>query len=116
MMHDRYVVFFFFFFHVGLFFAILLPPLTAQKIKIQKNIKKSMEVPSFYTGAPKIMIIYYTVPETGCMTNVIIIIHFGQFFPVYPPNSPTIFFFKMTKIPRDIIILHKCTKNHDHML
>ena len=53
-----------FFFHVGLFFAILLPPLTAQKIKIQKNIKKSMEIPSFYTGVPKIMIIYYTVPET----------------------------------------------------
>ena len=65
MMHDRYVVVLFcFFFHVGLFFAILLPPLTAQKIKIQKNIKKSMEIPSFYTGVPKIMIIYYTVPET----------------------------------------------------
>ena len=41
----------------------------------------------------------------------------GHFLPFYPPNSPKDQNLKiMNKIPRDIIILHKCTKNHDHML
>ena len=36
----------------------------------------------------------------------------------YPSNSPKNKNFKkkMKKIPGDIIILHKYTKNHDHML
>ena len=41
----------------------------------------------------------------------------GQFLPFYSPNSPkNQNFEKMKKTPGDIIILHKCTKNHDHML
>ena len=36
-------------------------PLTTRKIKLLKNWKKLMEI-SFYTSAPKIMIICYTVP------------------------------------------------------
>ena len=41
----------------------------------------------------------------------------GYFFPFYLPNSPkTQNSQKMKKIPGDIIILHKRTKNHDHML
>ena len=39
------------------------------------------------------------------------------FLPVYPPNTPkNKNFEKNEKTPGDIIILHKCTKNHDHML
>ena len=35
----------------------------------------------------------------------------------YPPDSPkNENFKKMKRAPGDIIILHKCTKNHDHML
>ena len=37
-------------------------PLTTRKIKILKNWKKPLEIPSFYTSVPKIMIICYTVP------------------------------------------------------
>ena len=37
-------------------------PLTAQKMKIPKKMKKPLEI-SFYTSVPKIMIICYTVPE-----------------------------------------------------
>ena len=48
-----------FFCHFGLFFA-LLPP-TNQKIKILTNWKKHLEISSFYTSVPKIMIISYTV-------------------------------------------------------
>ena len=37
--------------------------------------------------------------------------------PPYPPWQPEKSKFKkMKKTPGDVIILHKCTKNHDHML
>ena len=40
-----------------------------------------------------------------------------HFLPFYPPNNPkNQNFEKLKKTPGDIIILHKCTKNHDHML
>ena len=60
-------------------------PLTTRKIKILKNWKKHLEISSFYTSVPKIMIICYTVPEIWCMTDVIVIFHFGLFFPLLPP-------------------------------
>ena len=39
------------------------------------------------------------------------------FLPFYPFNKPkNQDFEKLKKVPGDIIILHMCTKNHDHML
>ena len=85
--------------------------LTTQKIKILKKWKKHLEI-LFYTSVPKIMIICYTVPEIWCMTNVIFIFHFGLFFALLQKNEN----FKKTKTtPGGIIILQKCTRNHDHM-
>ena len=50
------------------------------------------------------------------MTEVIIF-HFGLLFALLTPNSPKNQNFKqMKKDPRDTIILHKCTKNHNHVL
>ena len=55
------------------------------------------------------------------MVHGIVIFHFRLFLTFYPPSSPK----KDNKMkkqkqqqqqPGDIIILHKCTKNHDHML
>ena len=40
--------------------------------------------------------------------------HFLPFYPYKIPKNQN--FEKMKKNPGDIIILHKCTKNHDHML
>ena len=41
----------------------------------------------------------------------------GYFLPFCPLTCPkNENFKKMKKMPGDIIILHKCTKNHDHML
>ena len=56
------------------------------------------------------------VPEILSATDRIFC-HFGQFFAYLPPKNPkNQNFEKIKKAPGDIIILHKCTKNHDHML
>ena len=64
------------------------------------------------------MIIGYTIPEIWNLMDVIAIFRFGLFFTLKPPNSPKNENFKKIKktLSGDIIILHKCTKNHDHML
>ena len=82
--------------------------------------KKNLEAP-FYTSVPKIMIICYAVLEIWRVKDAIVLFHFGLFFALLPqpppPNSPkNKNFKKMMKTTGDIIILHKCTKNHDHIL
>ena len=43
--------------------------------------------------------------------------NYGPFFAVLPPKTRKISILKKwKKSPKDIILLHKCTKNHDHML
>ena len=64
------------------------------------------------------MIISYTVPEIWCVTNIIVIFHFGLLFALLrtrPPRPPTrkSKFQKNEKMPGDTIILHLRTKNHD---
>ena len=39
-----------------------------------------MEISSFYISVPEIMIIRYAVPEIWCVTDLIVIFHFGLFF------------------------------------
>ena len=60
------------------------------------------------------MIMGYTVPQIWCAMDVIAISHFGQVFALLQKIP----FQKISekKIPGDIIIEHKCTQNHDHML
>ena len=90
--------------------AIFCPftPLAAQIMKISK-MKKRLEISSFYTSAPKIMVIGYNVPEIWHVMDVIVIFNT---FPFYSPITAQ----QMKTNPGDIVILHKCTKNHDHML
>ena len=60
--------------------------------------------------------ICYTVLEIWCVTDVIVIFHFGLLFALLPPNNlKNENFNKMKNTLGDIIILQKCTKNHDHM-
>ena len=66
-------------FHFGLSFALTVP-----KMKIFKKWKKWLDISSFYTSVPKIMIICYTVPMIWHMTGVIVIFHFGLFFALLP--------------------------------
>ena len=74
-----------------------------EKWKCQKKIKKHLEISSFYTSVPKLMIICYAVPEIWYVTDVIVVFHFGLFFavlpppPFPPPNSPRNINFKKMK-------------------
>ena len=49
--------------------------------------KKCMEISSFYTSVPKVMIICYTVPEKWHMTGVIFNFHFGLFLALFSPKN-----------------------------
>ena len=61
-------------------------------------------------------ITWYMVLEISTATEIFFVI-FGHFLPFYPPNSPIIEnITKLKKTPEDIIILHQCTKIHDHSL
>ena len=96
-------------------------PVTAQKMKISKKLKKHLEISSFYTSVSKIMIISYIVSEIWHMADVMFVIfHFGLFFAVLPPPPPLtarkMKISKQKKMPGDIIILHNCTKNCDYSL
>ena len=103
------------------FQAIFCPftPLTAQETKISKQLKKILDISSFYTILPKIMIICHTFPEIYVVWQMqLLFFILGYFLPFYRPNSPKNENFKKMKkkTPGGIITLQKCTKNHDHML
>ena len=49
----------------------------------------------------------YKVPQTG---------HFGSFFTLSVPTTWKIKILKLKKPPGDIIILHICTINHNHLM
>ena len=56
------------------------------------------------------------VPEIPSATDRFFVI-LDMFLPIYPPKNPeNKNFEKMKNTPGCIIILHKCTKIHDHML
>ena len=63
-------------------------PLTARKMKISEKWKKHLEISSFYTIAPKLMIIGYTVREIWVRDGCNCIFHCVHFLHFYPPNSP----------------------------
>ena len=73
--------------NVLLFWTIFCPfdSLTTEKIKILKKWKKSLEISSSYISVQKLMIRWCTVPEIWCITDVIVISHFGLFFVVLTP-------------------------------
>ena len=70
----------------GRFFA-LLPLSKPEKSKFLKNGKKHLEILSFYTNVPEIIIICYTFPEILRVTDVIVIFHFWPFFALLSPSS-----------------------------
>ena len=73
-----YVIVVIIIFHFGLFFP-LLPHWQPEKSKWKKKEKKHLEISSFYTSIPKIIIICCTVSEIRCVMDVIVIVKFGLF-------------------------------------
>ena len=71
------------------FAAIFCPftPLTTPKIKLLKKWKPSLEVSSFNTSVPKIMIICYTVPEIWRVTHDTYDFYFS-FWTTFCPLQP----------------------------
>ena len=89
----------------------LFTPLITQKIKILKNwdiiiLHVYHKWKSYYV---------WFLRYRAWQTEFFVIL--DHFLPFYPPKKPQNQNFEnMKKTPEDIIILCKCTKNHDHML
>ena len=101
--------------HFGLFFA-LLPRKQSRKSKFWKNEKSSCR----YYHLDKCTVIdnhmIYGFCDFNCNRQIFFVI-FSHFLAFYAPNRPeNENIKKLKKAPGDIIILHKCTKNHDHRL
>ena len=93
--------------HFGPFFCPFTP-LIGWKIKILKKKLKTLEI-SCNTCVP-----YLIVPEIWSTTDRIFLVILGHFLS-YPPNNLENQNFEKMKTNGDII-LHKCSKNRDHML
>ena len=101
--------------HHGPFFALLLP-YGPRKSKFWKN-EKTLEdiiILQMFTIDDSHMI--YGFSDMEC-NRQIFLSNWTVFCPFTPPNnSKNQNFEKLKKAPGAIIILNKCTKNHDHML
>ena len=94
------------------FFLSFYPP----TIKILKKWKQYLEMPSFHTCVPQMTIMWCMVSELWSTTDRIFVI-FSYFLPFYPTNNlKNQNFEKIEKMPGDIIILHLCTTNDNHMM
>ena len=84
-----------------------------EKSKFWKNEKKPGDIIILHL-CTKMTIIWCMVPEIKSMTDRIFFLILDHFLPFYPLNNPeNQNLEKIKKTPGDIIILHKCTKNHD---
>ena len=99
----------------GLFFA-LIPPNQPEKSKFWKTEKSNQRYYHFTHMSHKwhsydVWFLRYEAWQTEFFVSL------DCFFPFYPSNNQkNQNFEKLKKNPGDIIILHKCPKNHDHML
>ena len=107
-----------FFWHSGLFFSLLPSPLPlwTQIIKILKKWKNTWTYYHFTNVYHKwqsydVWFLRYGVQQTEFFVIL------DHFLPFYPPNNPkNQNFEKMKKTPGDIIILHMCIINENHMM
>ena len=101
--------------HFGPFF-FHFTSLKTQKLKIYKKMKKTIQ--------DNIILHSCTINDNHMMYGSWNMKHdwqnflsFWAVFPLLPPEQPEKSkFWKTEKTPEDIIVLHKCIKNHDHIL
>ena len=100
--------------HFGPIF-VLLPPIIPDYWKNEKNLWRYHHFTLVYHKwqSYDILLLRYQVRQTNIF---VILSHFLPFYPTNNPKNKILKKMKKKKMPGDIIILHKCTKNHDHML
>ena len=98
------------------YFLRFYPPNNPKKWKFHKNERNAWRYHHFTQVYQKLW--SYGIPFLRWrVTDVIVIFHFGLFFALLRPEKRKRKFQKKEKkTPGGIIILHKCTKNDDHML
>ena len=97
------------------YFLPFYPHNSLKNENLKKKKKKILEISSFNTSVPKIMIIGYTVPEIWHMMDAIVIFSFwALLFPFIPLTAQKMKNLQKWKKHADIIILHMWTKSHDH--
>ena len=101
--------------HFGPFFALLLP-YGSRKAKFWKNEKNTFYHFTNVRHKWQSYDICFSDMECNRQNFFAILDHFLPFYPPSPNNPKNQNFEKLKKNPGDIIILQKCTKNHDHML
>ena len=80
-----------------------------------EKLKKLLEISLFYTCVSRTSHMRYGSWDIEWGTIFFVIL--GHILPFYPPNNPeNQTFEKIKKASGDVIILHMCTKNHDHMM
>ena len=79
--HVLYVIVYF---TLGNFSSFTL--LTAQRMEISKKWKRYLEVSSFNTSVPKIMIICYIAPGIWQMADAVVIFYFLGYFCPFTPS------------------------------
>ena len=98
--------------HSGPFFAHFV--LWTQKIKIFLKRKKHLKIFSFYKHKWQSYDAWFLSYRVR-WTEFFVILDY--FFHFYPPNNPeNQNFEKIKKLLRDIIILHRCNINDNHMM
>ena len=98
----------------GNFFVLLPLPLAnlkPWKIRILKKWKKLLEISSFYIYVPKTTIIDLQFQRYRVRRTKFFVI-FSHFLPFYNPNNLK----NQNFASGDVIISHRRTKNHDHMM
>ena len=103
-----------FFCHSGLFFALFIGSYGPRKSKFSKKWTKHLKLLSFYKHKWQSYDLWFLRYGVQWTEFFVILDHF---LPFYPPNNPkNQNFEKMKKTPGDIIILHMCTINDNHMM
>ena len=89
-------------------FILPSPPPTTQKIKILKKWKKHLEMSSFSTCVPKIIIIWYMLPEIMECHRQNILSLWAIFCPFTPLLTPNIKIWKKLYKLLDILPFYTC--------
>ena len=102
------------FYHLGPFYA-LLPP-TAEKLTFWEKKEKHLEISLFHICVPK-NLNDMTYSSREMVSDGLTFVISCNFLPFYLPKTTKNQNLKKIKIAAgDIIILHMCTKNDNHMM